>query len=69
MSALHKAAGGGHRDVVLLLLQRHKVNVDVNNEGMSAVFWAVENKHVAMVELALAQKPNQNIILSHHCPV
>ena len=51
--ALHKATGGGHKNIAQLLLGKGASTVTVNNDWCILFHFAVRNGHTSMVELLL----------------
>ena len=71
LTALHWAAREGHRDVVVVLLERGAdINAQDKLQGRTALHWAADEAEEQIVELLLQWRANLKIKdhASAHCP-
>ena len=62
MTALHYAAKAGHVEVLRILLDSEKINVDVTDDGgWTPLIWAVEHDQIEAVKLLLKRNADPNL--------
>lgn len=62
MSALHLAAKAGHVNIINILLDTERINIDITDDGgWTPLIWAAEHMEVEAVKLLLKRKADPNL--------
>ena len=62
MTALHNAAKAGHLNIINILLDTDRLNIDVTDDGgWTPLIWAAEHMEVEAVKLLLKRKAEPNL--------
>jgi euchromatic histone-lysine N-methyltransferase len=62
MTALHFAAKAGHVNIINMLLNTDRLNIDTTDDGgWTPLIWAAEHMEVEAVKLLLKRKADPNL--------